>query len=71
MCAGNEEGDGLAPVLVADVEVAQSAEVANGHATAAVELVTTDPVLDRWGEQSWAGFEPGLEGLERGTSTIS
>jgi len=61
---GNQEGDGAAPVFVADVEVAQSAEVANRHSTAAVELVTTDPVLDRWGEQSGAGFKPGLEGLE-------
>ncbi|MHB8589001.1 MAG: hypothetical protein ACYDA0_09140 [Candidatus Dormibacteraceae bacterium] len=50
MRTGNQEGDGAASVFVADVEVAQTAEVSNGHPTAAVELVTTDPVLDWWGE---------------------
>ena len=65
MRTGNQEGDGAASEFVAHVEVAQSAEVSNGHATAAVELVTTDPVLDWWGEQGWASFQPGLEGLER------
>src|ERR1700716_2538626 len=65
MRIGNQEGDGAASMFVADMEVAQSAEVSNGHATAAVQPVTTDPVLDWWGEQSWASFEPGLEGLER------
>ena len=46
MRPGNQEGDGAASEFVADVEVAQSAEVSNGHATTAVEPVTTDPVLD-------------------------
>jgi hypothetical protein len=66
---GNEEGDGAASVLVTDVEVAQSSEISNGHATAAVELVTTDPVLDWWGEQIGAGFKPGQEGLEWSATT--
>src|SRR6266699_2733053 len=44
--------------------MSQSAEVSNGDAAAAVELVTTDSVLNRWGEQSRAGFQPSLEGLE-------
>src|SRR5665213_435226 len=64
MRTGKQEGDGAASMFVADVEVAQTAEVANGHSTAAVELVTTNSVLDRWGEQSRAGFEASLEGLK-------
>jgi hypothetical protein len=54
---GNQEGDCSSLVSVADVHVAQSAGVADGHSTAAVELVTTTSVLDRWGEQGRAGFD--------------
>src|SRR5437879_2237809 len=45
------------PVFLADMDVTQSPEAANRDSTAVVELVTTDSVRDRWGEQSWAGFE--------------
>jgi hypothetical protein len=62
---GNQEGDWTALVLVADVDVAESTQIANGDSTAAVELVPTDSVLDGWGEQNRACFESGLEGLER------
>lgn len=46
MVAGNEEKDVLASVLVADVEVAETAGVANSYFAAAVKTVATDAVIE-------------------------
>jgi hypothetical protein len=51
------------------MEVAQSAEISDGHSTTTVELVTTNSVLDRWSGHSGTRLEPGLEGLE-GNPTV-
>ena len=46
MGTGDQQHHWLAAVLVADVEVAQAAEVAEGDAAAGVETVATNAVID-------------------------
>ena len=65
---GDKQGDRASPVLVADVDVAEPAQVANRDLAAGVEPVAADPVLERRG-QGGSSFEPGLEGLQ-GCATV-
>jgi hypothetical protein len=44
--AGDQEQDRLAAVLVADMKVAEAAEVAESDATAGVETVAANAVID-------------------------
>ena len=60
MGSGDEQKDRGALVLVADVEVMESTQVAHGHATAAVEPVATNSILDSSGECGGSRLEPGL-----------
>ena len=46
MSAGDQEHDWLAAQLVADVEVAEAAEIAQGDAAATIEAVTADAVVE-------------------------
>lgn len=46
MVAGDQRHDRLSVVLVADVKVAKAAEVAQGDATAAIETVAANAVID-------------------------
>jgi hypothetical protein len=55
----------LAAVLVADVKVTETAEVAEGDATAGVEPVAANAVIDLRLGQRRRGFESGIESLQR------
>jgi hypothetical protein len=58
--AGDQEQDRLAAVLVADVKVTETAEVAEGDATAGVEPVAANAVIDLRLGQRRRGFESGI-----------
>src|SRR6202158_2800599 len=69
--AGDQEQDRLAALLVADVKVTETAEVAKGDATAAVEPVAANAVIDLRLGQRRRGFESGIESLQRRASVES
>ena len=47
MSAGDEQGDRLPAVAIADVQMTEPAQIANGDLAAGVQTVATDSVLKR------------------------
>jgi hypothetical protein len=66
---GNQKDDLLAPALIADVEMTETAEVAESDAAFGVEAVATNAVIDLGWGRGRRGFEARVEGLERRAAT--
>ncbi len=65
MGARDQEDDFLTAPLVADVKVAEAAEVAESDAAASVEAVAANAVIDLRLSQGGGGLETSMESLQR------